>query len=186
LFEEILAGIARALDGAGLPYMVIGGQAVLRYGEPRLTKDIDITLGVGTEGLPRVEQVIRDLNLKLLVENPDAFVRRTFVLPAQDEASGIRVDFVFSFSDYEKRAIARAASVEIKGTLVRFATLEDVVVHKVVAGRPRDLEDVKSIILKNPGYDRAYVERWLQEFDRSLGESHLSVFRGLSDDAQSP
>jgi predicted nucleotidyltransferase len=93
---------------------------------------------------------------------------------------------VFSFSDYEKRAIARAASVEIKGTLVRFATLEDVVVHKVVAGRPRDLEDVKSIILKNPGYDRAYVERWLQEFDRSLGESHLSVFRGLSDDAQSP
>jgi hypothetical protein len=38
LFEEILSRIARELDSGGLPYMVIGGQAVLRYGEPRLTR----------------------------------------------------------------------------------------------------------------------------------------------------
>lgn len=41
------------MDEAGVPYMVIGGQAVLIYGEPRLTKDIDITLGVDVDGLPR-------------------------------------------------------------------------------------------------------------------------------------
>jgi predicted nucleotidyltransferase len=182
LFEEILSRIARELDSGGLPYMVIGGQAVLLYGEPRLTKDIDITLGVGIEGLPRVEKVISNLNIRLLVENPDAFVRKTFVLPAQDEASGIRIDFVFSFSDYEKQAIARAASVEMRGVPVKFATLEDVVVHKVVAGRPRDLDDIKSIVLKNPDYDGQYIERWLQEFDRSLGENYTAVFRNLVDE----
>jgi predicted nucleotidyltransferase len=108
-------------------------------------------------------------------------VRKTFVLPAQDEASGIRIDFVFSFSEYEKQAIARAAGVEIEGVLVRLATLEDLIVHKVVAGRPRDLDDVKSIVLKNPSYDGQYIEQWLQEFDRSLGEGHSAVFRNLLD-----
>jgi predicted nucleotidyltransferase len=182
LFEEILARIARELDRGDLPYMIIGGQAVLRYGEPRLTKDIDITLGVGVEGVPRVEKAISNLNVRLLVEDPAAFVRKTFVLPAQDEASGIRIDFVFSFSDYEKQAIARASSVEMRGVPVRFATLEDVIVHKVVAGRPRDLDDVKSIVLKNPGYDERYIEQWLQEFDRSLGEGHSAVFQALLDE----
>jgi len=179
MYQTLLAKLGRALDTEGVPYMVIGGQAVLRYGEPRLTKDIDITLGVGIEGVPRVEKAISNLSIRLLVEDPEAFVRRTFVLPAQDEASGIRIDFVFSFSEYEKQAIARATSVDMRGVPVRFATLEDVIVHKVVAGRPRDLEDVKSIVLKNPGYDGPYIEQWLQEFDRSLGESHSAVFRNL-------
>ena len=182
MFEEILSRIARELDSGDLPYMIIGGQAVLLYGEPRLTRDIDIMLGVGIEGVPRVEKAIGNLNLRMLVEDPDAFVRKTFVLPAQDEASGIRIDFVFSFSDYEKQAIARAAGAEMRGVPVRFATLEDVIVHKVVAGRPRDLDDVKSIVLKNPSYDGQYIERWLKEFDRSLGEEHSAVFRSLLDE----
>jgi len=35
--------------------MVIGGQAVFLYGEPRMTKDIDITLGMGIDGLRRLK-----------------------------------------------------------------------------------------------------------------------------------
>ncbi len=46
MFTTLLATIATALDQASIPYMVIGGQAVLLYGEPRLTEDIDITLGL--------------------------------------------------------------------------------------------------------------------------------------------
>ena len=65
---------------------------------------------------------------------------------------------------------------------MRFATLEDVVVHKIVAGRPRDLDDVKSIVLKNPAYDGRYIERWLHEFDRSLGENYTAAFRSLVDE----
>ncbi len=54
MFAEILSGIGTALDRAGIPYMVIGGQAVLVHGEPRLTRDIDITLGVDASGVPRI------------------------------------------------------------------------------------------------------------------------------------
>lgn len=56
MFEELLKRIAAALDAAGIPYMIIGGQAVLLYGEPRLTRDIDLTLGIGPD---EVERLVR-------------------------------------------------------------------------------------------------------------------------------
>ena len=54
MFDELLARIARALDAWGIPYMAIGGQAVLVYGEPRLTRDIDLTFGVDVDALVTV------------------------------------------------------------------------------------------------------------------------------------
>ena len=98
MFEQLLEAIARGLERLGIPYMLIGGQAVLLYGEPRLTRDID------------------------------------------------------------------------------FASLEDLIIHKVLAGRPRDLEDLRSVLLKNRAFDLEYVRRWLREFDTSLGERSLDRF----------
>jgi hypothetical protein len=56
--------------------MVIGGQAVLRYGEPRLTKDIDVTLGLGVDGFQTIREVARALDFVIIVERPEDFVRQ--------------------------------------------------------------------------------------------------------------
>ncbi|MFN4111315.1 MAG: hypothetical protein ACK4G1_03510, partial [Ignavibacteria bacterium] len=125
MFESLLKKIARQLKKYKLPYMVIGGQAVLLYGEPRLTKDIDITLGVGIEKLKELISLSQNLDLKILVDKPDDFVKRTMVLPLEDEKSGIRIDFIFSFSVYEKLAIERAVEIKFGRTPVKFASLED-------------------------------------------------------------
>ena len=63
--------------------------------------------------------------------------------------------------------------------IVKFASLEDVVIHKIIAGRPRDIEDVKSILLKNSGYDSAYIEKWLKDFEESVGQTFLTIYRGV-------
>ena len=179
MFERLLKKVALQLKGASIPYMVIGGQAVLVYGEPRLTRDIDITLGMGVDGLDRVKKIIKAIGLKSLVEKEKAFVERNMVLPTIDKKSGIRVDFIFSFSLYERQAIERARDIKLGRSLVRFASLEDVVIHKMIAGRARDLDDVKSILLKNPKYDLVYIKKWLKEFDKSLGGKFLKVFRNI-------
>jgi len=93
--------------------MIIGGQAVLLYGEPRLTRDIDITLGVNIDRLDTLLDMIRQLGIKPLAGDVETFVRKTMVLPALDEATGIRVDFIFSFTPYEAQAIERARKVRI-------------------------------------------------------------------------
>jgi predicted nucleotidyltransferase len=179
VFERLLKKIAIQLKKGAIPYMVIGGQAVLLYGEPRLTRDIDITLGIGVEELNRLKKILRTMGLKILVKNDKEFVAKTMVLPAMDRESGIRVDFTFSYSLYERQTIERAKDIKLGRTSVRFASLEDLVIHKVIAGRARDLEDVRSILLKNPKYDSHYIEKWLAEFDQSLGEHFLKVFRGI-------
>jgi len=177
VFQRILRRVARELKQASIPYMVIGGQAVLLYGEPRLTRDIDVTLGIGVDELARIKKALPAMGLKVLVKKDQEFVKRTMVLPTKDRESDIRVDFIFSFSPYERQAIGRARDIKIGRTTAKFASLEDVVIHKVISGRPRDLEDIRSILVKNPKYDSAYISGWLKEFDHSLSQNFLETFR---------
>jgi len=51
MFERILELIALELANRSIPYLIVGGQAVLVHGEPRLTRDIDVTLGVDVDRL---------------------------------------------------------------------------------------------------------------------------------------
>lgn len=179
MFKNLLKKLARALVRSRIPYMVIGGQAVLLYGEPRLTKDIDLTLGVRPERLNQVIKLLIPLKVKILVEDPEEFVARTMVLPVLDVASGIRVDFIFSDSPYERQAIRRAVDVRFGTTKISFASIEDVIIHKIFAGRPRDLEDVQSILLKNQKHNTAYIRRWLKKLGEGVDSNFLSTFEVL-------
>jgi len=173
LFEELLIKIGTALDEKAIPYMIIGGQAVLLYGEPRLTRDIDVTLGVDVNALPELIEICKKLNLTPLPLDITKFVEQTMVFPVKDDSTSIRIDFIFSFTSYEKKAIKRAREISIKKTIVKFASPEDVIIHKIFAGRARDLDDVKSILLKNPSVDLPYIETWLADFDKSLSRAEL-------------
>ncbi len=156
--------------------MIIGGQAVLLYGTPRLTRDIDITLGIDTDKLFLVEKICKKLGLKILPENPENFVRDTKVLPTEETRLKIRLDFIFSFTFYEKQAIKRVKKVLMNGYSVKFASCEDVIIHKMFAGRAIDKEDVKNILIKNrDDIDLKYTKKWLSEFDK------ISDQRGILD-----
>lgn len=181
MFEKIIAKTASSLKKHRIPYMIIGGQAVLLYGVPRLTKDIDITLGVSIEELRLVINAAKSAGLKIVPENVEIFVKKTFVLPATDKKTGIRVDFIFSFTPYEKQAIKRAKTKLLSRTRVRFATVEDVIIHKIFSGRSRDLEDVRAMLLKNPDCDMSYIKKWLAEFDKaSGGKKFLDILKDIT------
>jgi len=183
MFEKILSQVGVSLSKHNIPYMVVGGQAVLLYGEPRLTRDIDITLGVDVDHLGEVLAVVQELNLKPLPKEIESFVRETMVLPTLDEHTGIRVDFIFSYTPYETGAIKRAKKVKIMGQEVNFASPEDLIIHKIFAGRPRDIEDVRTVLLKNPDINLQYLRGWLKEFDESSEEKDfLKTFEGIVKD----
>jgi len=150
-FPQLLAALTRELNARQVPF-----QAVLLHGRPRLTDDIDVTLGVDPTALPVVLAACHALGLEPLPEDVATFVRDSFVLPARDPRTGIRLDFIFSTTAYERQAIARAERVELLGTPVPFATAEDLIVHKLFAGRPRDVEDAAGVVRrKGPTLDWA-------------------------------
>lgn len=100
------------------------------------------------------------------------------VLPCAGKA-GLRVDLIFSFTPYELQAIQRARAVQIAQTLVKYARLEDLLIHKIFAGRPRDIEDARLMLLRHPEADMDYISAWLMRFENDLREPFLECFRNL-------
>jgi hypothetical protein len=173
-FADLIARLAVALEAKRIPFMLIGGQAVLLHGEPRLTQDVDVTIGVGPDQIRDLLDVCAALRLQPLPEDPGAFARETFVLPAADPETGLRLDLIFSTTPYETQAIARAVLVDVGSREVPFATAEDLILHKLFAGRPRDLEDAAGVVRrKGAEVDWEYLARWAREFAVIPGREDL-------------
>ena len=133
-----------------------------------------MTLGVSPDRLADVSAAAGAADLVSLPPDPEAFVRDTFVLPTEEPATGIRVDFIFSTTPYEARAIERAVTVEVEGEAVPFAAAEDLLLHKLFAGRPRDLEDAAGVVRRKGGeIDWDYVREWAREFAKVPGRETL-------------
>lgn len=179
IYQELLSKLARAFDGAGISYMIIGGQAVLLHGEPRLTRDIDVALGCDASELPLILSVARGADFHPSVTEIEAFVRRTNVLPVADRATAIRVDLIFSFTPYEAEAIRRSLPVQFGELHVRFAAVEDLIIHKLVAGRPRDLDDVRGVLARKPVVDEKYLVNWLASFRDIVNRDLVSEYRKM-------
>lgn len=173
-FEALIRRVARELAARQLPFMLVGGQAVLVHGEPRLTQDIDVTLGVAPDRLADVLQACRASSLEPLPGDPESFVKETFVLPAAEPETGIRVDYIFSTTPYEAQAIERALQIDVGGDPVPFAAAEDLILHKLFAGRPRDLEDAAGVVRrKGPELDWPYLSHWAEQFAAIPGREGL-------------
>ena len=139
---------------------------------------MDVTVGLTPEDLERILSAVEQMGLRPLVPDVKSFVQQTWVLPTLDQTTGLRVDFIFSWTPYEQEALGRARPVLVQGYPIRFASPEDVIIHKMLAARPRNLEDVGSIPRKQT-LDLDYIRSWLSQFDRALGKDFLSNFEDV-------
>lgn len=178
--EKLIRKVVKELNKNSIDYIIIGGHAVLIYGEPRFTKDIDITLSVDLSHIEKIKAIINKLKLKAIPKNVDVFTKKTMVLPTIDTKTGFGIDFIFSNSYYEKTAIKRANIKKIDGLKVNFASLEDLIIHKIISGREKDIEDIKTILLKNKKYNRRYILKWLKKIDNILLTDYLSTFHNIT------
>ena len=173
-FGRLVAAVSRELGARNVPHILIGGQAVLLHGAPRLTQDIDVSLGVGPEQIAVVEDACAAIGLEPLVADAADFARETFVLPVRSGSSGVRVDFVFSDTEFERLAVDRAVRVALCGETVPFASPEDLILFKLFAGRARDIDDARSVIgRQGASLDWSHIERWAGAFAEIPGRENL-------------
>ena len=76
------------------------------------------------------------------------------------------LDIAYSLTEYEHGAVARAQQ-RLADDSIPLLTVEDVIVHKVVASRWKDDMDVVSILSTSPGLDVPYINKWLALFGKS-------------------
>ena len=173
--------VAGVLEELGVPYAFIGGFALAFWGEPRLTADLDLTvLTQDPEGVAR-ELLAR---FPSRVEDPLGFLRWSRILLLVVE--GVPVDVAFGMPGYEEEALRRAVRVRVGPGEVRVLSPEDLIIHKCVAGRPRDLEDVRGILARQRNLDLEYIRRWLREFEGLTQGSPLGRFEEVLGEAGDP
>jgi hypothetical protein len=98
------------------------------------------------------------------------------VLPVQTR-DGTPVDLVFAGLPFEHTAIARAPSIEVGGYPVRVCTPEDLIVLKIISTRPRDHEDIRSVVRRQgPRLDRSCLDPIVAELAEALAQPDLQAF----------
>jgi hypothetical protein len=126
-------------------FCIIGGMAVIRWGQPRATVDVDISL---LAGFGREEHFIDLLLGQFAGRFADA---RKFALESRtvlcQAANGIALDIVLAGFPFEEKVIARASSFSFAPDVALItASAEDLIVLKAFAGRDQDWADVRGII----------------------------------------
>jgi hypothetical protein len=171
---ERFAALASLLDRVGAPAMIVGGVAVSVHGRPRMTLDADVTIALDVADLPRVLEAATACGFSPRVESPREFTEATRVLPLRLTRDRWELDLIFAGTPYELEAIARAASTPLGGVDLPIISAADLLVHKILAGRPRDLEDAESIVLRQGGkLDRRFVRDTLLELAAFLADDDL-------------
>ena len=146
VLSQALTDLTTWLRDEGFPFGLIGGLAVTVRGEPRVTMDVDVVLGVDVDQALRLLDQLPGSPFRPLFHDVADVVRHSFLMPLQHSKTGIRVDIALGLSGFEQNAIARASEVSFGLFRVPVVTAEDLILMKLLASRPRDTEDVHRIV----------------------------------------
>jgi hypothetical protein len=146
-FVEALADLRAALDELRVPWLVIGGLAVIARGVPRFTADVDATFVGDDVPLERVFETLRRHGIAPRVDDAVGFARERHVLLVRHTASGVPFDLSVAWLPFERDAIRRGEPSDCAGVVLPVARPDDLVIYKLVAFRPRDLDDAERLLL---------------------------------------
>lgn len=179
---ELLTDLRRALDRLGIRWYLFGAQAVIAHGVPRFSDDVDVTIELGDRDTKALLKALKNAGFELLIKaDVEAFVRQTRVLPFTHRPSGVDLDLVLAGPGLEEQFLDRAEPIRIGRKKFPVVSLDDLVVLKILAGRGKDLDDVRGLIAVNAEkLDVEAVRRMLREIEMAIDRSDLvSAFDGL-------
>jgi hypothetical protein len=171
---EVYRALRDALSNLRARWYVFGGQAAILHGATRFTEDIDITVDLGDRPTATLVAALAQAGCVLRIDDADDFVGKTRVLPCIHEASGIPVDVVLAGPGIEELFFEHVSPIEIEGVSIPVASAEDIIVMKILAGRPKDLEDVVGILVARASdLDLPSIRETLGMIELAIGQSDL-------------
>jgi len=171
--RRLLIQIVQILEQLNIHYLITGGIAVLVWGRPRFTADIDIVIELKKSDISKLESALKRLGKSGYVDK--TAIERALVKEGEfnfiDGKTGVKVDFWILKKDaFDTSRLKRKIGKKFLGHTVYFTSPEDLILIKLVWHKEtesaRQLEDVESI-LKISGQDlnKKYLKVWAKKLD---------------------
>ncbi len=167
-FRATIEAIQRLLVKFDNRGVIIGGIAVGFLGRPRLTEDVDAMFLLSMQDIPKFMEAAKNENIEPRIQNADEFARKNRVLLLQHTPTETNIDISLGIMPFEEEMVKRGIVQSTTMLSVRLPSPEDLIIMKAVAHRPKDLEDIRTIVDKNPKLDIPRIQGWVKQFAEVL------------------
>ncbi len=164
---DALSHVWAALEPLKLPAALMGGLAAAVWKHPRNTRDVDLLVDVRDVSTDQLVETMKRAGMRPKREPPVLPVGDQRLIQFLYQAPGtfldIQIDFLLADSTYQKEALARARPAKLDDQReIAVLSCEDLIIHKLLAGRIVDRADVAALLRANRAIlDRAYLNRWV-------------------------
>ena len=168
LFEDVLQNLLAWFKKSPGEFLIIGGIAVSLLARPRTTQDIDVLSLMDESSWKNFLKTGIQFGFTARIKNVLAFARKNRVLLLRHKKSGVNIDISFGSLPFEQESVDRRTFYKIGALQIPLPTPEDLIIMKMVAHRPQDMIDVKTILQTYPEIDRARIQKWVKQFSNVL------------------
>jgi predicted nucleotidyltransferase len=183
---DTLHALIDLLDQLSIEYAVMGGFAVRSHGVPRPTYDVDVLIVLERQQLPKLFDRLREQDFGIPEAYDTGWVDRIKEMPLVKLRRFIRdesldVDLFLAETEFQTQVMNRRTRLDADGRIVWVVSPEDLVLLKLLAGRPRDLGDVTDVLFMQGSLDVEYMRRWAEELgvkkelERALAEQSEEI-----------
>jgi len=137
---------------------------------------------LSTHDIHKFLEAAKTENIQPRIPNAEEFARKNRVLLLQHSPTETNIDISLGILLFEEEMVERGIVQSTSTLSVRLPTPEDLIIMKAIAHRPKDLEDIRTIVDKNPTLDIARIEHWVKSFAEvlempSLWDDIAEIFR---------
>lgn len=165
-----------AVRALNVPAALMGGIALASWKYPRATRDIDLLVGIADLRPERLVEILRASGLRPKRANTVVHLGQLdllqFLYQPPESFLDIQVDLLLAISPYHRQALHRRAALRLADLDLEIDVLscEDLILHKLLAGRVIDLADSAALLAANrDSLDYAYLAGWIETLGLSAG-----------------
>ena len=175
---KVVEEFVTLFDQNGVEYALMGGIAVRVYGIPRPTYDVDFTAAIPRDKLPQFYELVEKAGYTVPEAYRSGWVDQVAGMPVVKfrlylEGQGVDVDLFLAETLYQQELLRRRRREEIDGVTAWLVSPEDLILLKLVAGRPRDRADIGDVRFVQGELDETYMRQWAVELGVAVALEQL-------------
>lgn len=162
---DIVRDVSERFEKAGIAYMLTGSMAMNYYAQPRMTRDIDVVIALGPEGVARLLTLFQP-DYYVSEENIRESLSHESIFNLIHQESVIKVDCIIrKATEYRRGEFERRQKIPIRDFTTFIVRKEDLIISKLFWAKDSHSElqlgDVRNLLAT--GYDATYLRRWTRE-----------------------